>query len=229
MTEESRTDFSSNQSRKPFFSPAYATKQGTINRNFPSVSFPNSFPRSARALVLLKKPIIQPSIQTFQQNLTVHDSPKSDRHDKRNPPIHPRQSARSGERSDPSIDRVGSRRVARRPWTTSSANRVPSVRHPASHHPYRAARNPRRSVTDRARSMPMQVVPRSSLHSRGSHAHTAHPSSVESRARDETHLARRLLGGNLSGTTARGVRGGDDDSGGAHGKHFVFAGSSFVQ
>lgn len=114
MTEESRTDFSSNQSRKPFFSPAYATKQGTINRNFPSVSFPNSFPRSARALVLLKKPIIQPSIQTFQQNLTVHDSPKSDRHDKRNPPIHPRQSARSGERSDPSIDRVGSRRVVAR-------------------------------------------------------------------------------------------------------------------
>lgn len=229
MTEESRTDFSSNQSRKPFFSPAYATKQGTINRNFPSVSFPNSFPRSARALVLLKKPIIQPSIQTFQQNLTVHDSPKSDRHDKRNPPIHPRQSARSGERSDPSIDRVGSRRVVargrRRARIASPPYVIPRLTIRIAPHEIHDSR----SVTDRARSMPMQVVPRSSLHSRGSHAHTAHPSSVESRARDETHLARRLLGGNLSGTTARGVRGGDDDSGGAHGKHFVFAGSSFVQ
>lgn len=70
------------------------------------------------------------------------------------------------------------------------------------------------------------AVPRSSSLSRGSHTHVASVAPVT--RVEKTHLARRLLGGNLSGTTALGVRGGDDDSGGAHGKHlfagFVFAG-----
>ena len=63
MTEESRTDFSSNQSRKPFFSPAYATNEERKNRSVSvSVFFSQfSFP-GARALVLHKKTRIHPTL-----------------------------------------------------------------------------------------------------------------------------------------------------------------------
>lgn len=222
MTEESRTDFSSNQSRKPFFSPAYATKRCiAIFRQSP---FSKQF-LSARALVSLKKTHHPTLIQTFPQILTVHNSPKSNRLDNEIHPIHPRQSARSGERSDPSI---GSGRVARSSTPASTVSerrrthRVAS-RRPSSHHPYRTA-HPRRNVTDRARSIDGR--PPILLLSLAVPTRTPRVASVT--RVEKTHLARRLLGGNLSGTTALGVRGGDDDSGGAHGKHlfagFVFAG-----
>ena len=180
MTEESRTDFSSNQSRKPFFSPAYATKRCiAIFRQSP---FSKQF-LSARALVSLKKTHHPTLIQTFPQILTVHNSPKSNRLDNEIHPIHPRQSARSGERSDPSI---GSGRVARSSTPASTVSerrrthRVAS-RRPSSHHPYRTA-HPRRNVTDRARSIDGRPPILLSL-SRFPRAHRASHPSLASRKR----------------------------------------------
>jgi len=223
MTEESRTDFSSNQSRKPFFSPAYATKQGAIYRNFPSVSFPNSFPRvraRPRPPQKTHHPTLNPLFNKISR-FTTRQNPTDTTNeilppilvralDRANDPIH--RSGRVGSRRSSTVDDV--ERVASPPYV------IPRL----TIRPYRPA-HPRRSVTDRARSMPMQVVRPPILPPLGVPTPTPRIRRVTRARLLQTHLARRLLGGNLSGTTARGVRGGDDDSGGAHGKHFVFAGS----
>ena len=192
----------------------------TMYRNFPSVSFFQIVSIRARPRFSQKNPSSNPH-PNFPTNFDGSQLPKIQQTRQRNP-SHPSSSERSIGRTIRSIHRSGRSPVD--PGVDRERRRTHRVasRHPSSHHPYPAA-HPRQNVTDRARSM---AVPRSSSLSRFPHAHRASHRFGIVRV-EKTHLARRLLGGNLSGTTALGVRGGDDDSGGAHGKHvfgFVFAG-----
>lgn len=225
MTEESRTDFSSNQSRKPFFSPAYATKrfiaifrQSRLQTVSPGLS--------ARALVSPKKKPQSNPHPNFSTKFDGSRLAKIQQTRQRNP-SHPSSSERSIGRTIRSIERFD-RVASRRSLTVDDVERI------ASRSPRLTTRTsvaPKRhgpSVTDRSIDRSTDGRPPILLSTRGSHTHNR--ASHRSIRVEKTHLARRLLGGNLSGTTALGVRGGDDDSGGAHGKHlFGFGFAGFVR
>lgn len=159
MTEESRTDFSSNQSRKPFFSPAYATKrfiaifrQSRLQTVSPGLS--------ARALVSPKKKPQSNPHPNFSTKFDGSGLAKIQQTRQRNP-SHPSSSERSIGRTIRSIERFD-RVASRRSLTVDDVERI------ASRSPRLTTRTsvaPKRhgpSVTDRSIDRPM-VVPRSSF------------------------------------------------------------------
>lgn len=197
----------------------------TMYRNFPSVSFFQTVSIRARPRFSQKNPSSNPH-PNFPTNFDGSQLAKIQQTRQRNP-SHPSSSERSIGRTIRSIDRVGSGRslvdpgVDRERATANASRRVttPLVSPSVSHRTSASKRHGPRAI-DR---WPSPDPPPLSLPVPTRTPRVASVTRVE-----KTHLARRLLGGNLSGTTALGVRGGDDDSGGAHGKHlfagFVFAG-----
>jgi hypothetical protein len=165
MTEESRTDFSSNQSRKPFFSPAYATKRCiAIFRQSP---FSKQSIR-ARPRFSQKNPSSNPH-PNFPTNFDGSQLAKIQQTRQRNP-SHPSSSERSIGRTIRSIDRSG--RVARSSTPASTVSDVERIasRHDTPRLTIRIAPHIRVETSRTARDRwPSPDPPLS----RGSHTHTA--------------------------------------------------------